>query len=149
MSLIGIDPGATHTAIVVRTQTELLDRAYVHRAPDMQRQRYCIQVCDIAKHLIERHEVRQVTIEAVVRPSPHIRITNVEPLLGTAMTFGALMRACEDWPLSVTTGFCHPNRFGQAPIECYPEAIRRPKTGMNAHYRAAWDIAFALHDWVW
>jgi hypothetical protein len=142
--VIAADPGARWTGVVARRGNDLLDAVTVERTTDEGDlgvgQDYLAAVL-AAVDLMSRDFAADavVAVEGLRRPSPHVRVTNPEAVMGAAMVLGAVLGA---WPRAVVVP---PGRHGSAPLAVYPPRLvgvrERAGTGSLRHVRSAWDVA--------
>ncbi|HET6919852.1 MAG TPA: hypothetical protein VFI46_10355 [Jiangellaceae bacterium] len=155
--VLGVDPGARQTGIVVRRGHELLTHIVVPRIDD--------SVADYAKDVLRACSVYEgqhlptvvddfnglVAIEGVRPPSPHVRVIDVGPLLDACFVAGyvhAGMRI-QGRPVVVVP----PGGHGAGALSSYPAALvsdaeRRHgltraagSSSVLRHCRAAYDVA--------
>ena len=139
-AIIGVDPGGVETGIVLRRGDELLWHAtIVERDP----QAHVNAITRALHHgfLTVGLDVT-VAVEDVTEPNPHMGLTNVKGLIGTARILGAVMGF---YPCTILVP---PGRNGSGPLSAYPLALRptrgsgRGRDGLR-HVRSAWDVAGA------
>lgn len=172
MLVLGVDPGARRTGIVVADITArhaLVTDASVDRPDDGLRlpqpsPAYLRAVVDRLDELCSAHPIGLVAVEGVVAPNPHMNrtngraVTSVEPLITTAAVMGAVLAwACaEGLPPVVVV---RPGKNGSRPLGAYPDALvtdaerrsvegkpwqlRTAGKGGLKDARSAWDVALA------
>lgn len=137
-AVVGIDPGAADTGIVVRSGDNPLAAEIVSRVAGSDDSSYIAEVLAAVAEVVDRYHA-VVAVEGVVHPNPHVRITNISGLLGTAAVYGAVLAR---WPSAIVVP---PKGNGKAPLSTYPEALRGPRErvgeGWRRHARSAWDVA--------
>jgi hypothetical protein len=172
MIVLGIDPGARWTALVVREGDHLIDRDLLDRetyrasvagitlADDRITEwaRYCtVAATGLIRSLrdVADVNVEAIGVEGVVAPRPHAapgkgpRLTDVGPTIETAWVAGAL---CERLNAVVVepSGFGAPAPNRRVLEAMYPADLIGPRetTGSGKtswqHLRAAYDIAGAV-----
>lgn len=158
MIVLGIDPGARWTALVVRDG----DRLLAHKVTDRDALtvwtplvRYAQDVVAIARAIRVDTAVDVTGVEGVVAPRPHAapgkgpRLTDVGPTIETAWVAGALTHALGAVVVE-PSGFGAPAPNRRVLEAMYPADLIGPRetTGSGKsrwqHLRAAWDIAGAV-----
>jgi hypothetical protein len=143
-AIIGVDPGANETGIVMRQGDDLWGHYVVVRKGSWS------SYFDNIHHLVmslwsdqTRFRIQpHVAVEDVDPPNPHLGTINPNGLIGTAKVWGSIISSFPD-TIEVPTG-----RNGSGPFSAYPEALR-PTRGKGAgkdklrHARSAWDVAGA------
>ena len=157
VSVVGVDPGARATGIVLVTaggvvsgvSVENVDGALLPPPGE-----YVERVVMAIRELVAPGVA--VAVESVTRPSWHVAKSasrgaagNPTALLGTAVVLGGVLGA---YPGAVLV---RPGRNGSGPMGVYPEALvsvgERRKSGWELrvgsgklrHQRSAWDVALA------
>lgn len=140
MRIIGVDPGARETGIIVRDDTTLLGACVVTRSKEQPLAGYLRDVLDA----ITDYTGELIVVEDVNTPTFHAtdRVIHLYGLLHTAMVIGAILA---QFP---TAQVVSPDGYGSHPLAYYPTELIGNRelrgTGMLRHTRSAWDISYAL-----
>ena len=150
--IVGVDPGGRHTGIVLRWRDVLLN----HWPLDSRDSALGLGgwLNDVV-HQVERgitQAAQRVDLEHVIvavenlnPPTPHMGMTSVTGLIGTAQVIGALHTV----PAQVL--LVPPGGHGSGPLAAYPSPLR-PARGLGRgrdslrHVRSAWDVAGAAQS---
>lgn len=155
-TIVGIDPGANETGIVVRAERELVTAWTVDRG-DQEDAGYLIEVLetielafDAALQRLGLPRLGPVTlgiplaVEGLVghESAPSMRRKTSVPLIRTAMLIGAVLVVYRQ-ALVIP-----PGGNGSGPLQAYPEAITPDRPNARGfdklrHCRSAWDVAGA------
>lgn len=154
--VVGIDPGAVHTALAVRRGSECLDATTVSRYaltdPDSDVE-YVRRVLDQLDAFIEEHRPDAVHLESLSWPSAYLNGARVEDwnrlkvgsqVARTAITFGAILAAVDGVKLirpDKHDSQWHPETLGRTRPAHFTRSDH-PK-GDRSHERAAFAIAGA------
>lgn len=156
--VIGVDPGARATGIVVRAGQELLAHTVVERPADGDlpggvTPAYLADVAAQARAYVATHRAAVVAVENVVEPNPHVNrrrgsaVINVAGILGAAVVLGHLHATFPGLVL------VRPARNGSQLLAAYPaelvtaaerrQGLNRPAgdSAVIRHARSAWDVA--------
>lgn len=156
-TVVGIDPGGSWTGVVVRHGRTLLHHDLLQRADTENMDQWLDRIQLTIHRALDAHPDASVAVEGVVKPNPHLGLTNPWPIMETAQVLGCIRT---HWDVAVI----RPNRHGTPPKalldikgkrgldECraylelnYPlELIGKAKRGKDddlQHCRAAWDVA--------
>jgi hypothetical protein len=146
LPVVGIDPGGTTSGVVARHGNNVHYAATVHR--DSTLVDYLTEIGDTidkATHALTcaltDNPIRTplIAIEDLNEPTPHLGITNLRGLLGTARVLGAIIQR---HPAAIIVP---PGRHGSAPLNTYPPVLIGPRerrgTGNARHARSAYDVA--------
>ena len=142
VTVIGVDPGARETGIVVRSDTTLLAACVVSRGRNQSFGSYAREVGDSVTTYDAQHHCSLIRVEDVNPPVfwASQRILNLTGLLGTARLIGALEARFPDLEMVQPAG------YGSHPLLCYPRELVGKETrgrGIMRHTRSAWDITWA------
>jgi hypothetical protein len=141
-AVIGIDPGARETGIVLAEHGRLVEYKLVRRSKadgllDVNVGYLADINVTVAGMAAGRSAI--VACEGLVKPNPHVGMTDPSGAMATAMVIGALVMG--DWQLVIVP----PEGNGSLPFGAYPVELR-PKAGgkgsdLKRHLRSAWDVA--------
>jgi hypothetical protein len=143
--VLGVDPGARSTGLVLRKGDELLAHTIAERKGDdlLPTAEYLAEVIAAANQLGDFHVVGA---ESVQKPNVwhggKKQVLDPTAAIGTGMVLAAVLLT---WPATVVVP---PSRNGKAPRQLYPEALWGERegdagTGKLRHCRSAWDVAGA------
>lgn len=137
--MVGVDPGGRYTGVVTRTPDGVIAARVLTRTTgiDFPDGTYIHEVLDEISKQMEHADA--ISLEGVVAPSPHVRITNPTGIIGTGIVFGAVIAR---WPHAIIVP---PEGNGSLPDVAYPGQIRRNVRlgGPSTHARSAFDVARA------
>lgn len=139
--IIAVDPGGTESGIVLRRGDELVYHATIKESDPLEHIRRLLWGLDQA---YQHDPTADFAVEDVTQPNPHMGLTNVKGLIGTARTLGAVLA----WGADADVILVPPGGNGSGPLTAYPPALRptrglgRGKDGLR-HCRSAWDVAGA------
>jgi hypothetical protein len=159
--IVGVDPGGAWCGIVVRRGADAVWVDAVHRGDEVGDAGWLAhvraslnaamaQAASLDAALAEAAGLRQgkglLAVEDVVAPNPHVRVTNVAALLGTAKVVGMVLA------VHPTAILVRPGGHGSAPLASYPPNLvgdrERAGSGRLKHARSAYDVAGAgLAHW--
>lgn len=149
MRVLGVDPGGSYTALVLREGDKVIHATCLFRDNwllDGYLERVLAELTDITG---ESH-VDLVAVEGVHPPTPHMGTISVAGLIGCAAVLGAVVAWC--WTDQMHQMPCHvvpPGKHGGAPSHAYPPALvgrrptRFPGVGPRKHEQSAYDVAGA------
>jgi hypothetical protein len=152
LTVIGVDPGARETGLVLGQwaagRLTLTDHRVVRRVDA--RPVLDVPTAYLAELVAKLRSWTTggpglVAIEGVTVPHPHGRRGLISPAapMATAVVFGAVLGQAWPWPVTVIA----PAQHGKLPAGCYPPGIRGRPGGKGAdrlrHCRSAWDVARA------
>ena len=138
--VVGVDPGAKETGIVLIRRSKLLKACTITRPngtgipePD-----YLTEIIDTITGYTTPDTV--ISAESLVAPNPHMGLTSVTPLLAAAVVLVAILHT---WP---DTLLIRPNKNGSRPLSTYPPELRPTRgkgkgTDKLRHVRSAFDVA--------
>ena len=142
--VVGIDPGAKETGIVLVQSRTVLAGCTVKRrkGTTIPTADYLHEVLEAVAEYVERGDNPIVGVESLVAPNPHMGYTAVMPLLGAAVVLGAVISAYPDAVL------VRPGKNGSRPMDSYPKELRPTRgqgkgTDKLRHTRSAFDVACA------
>jgi len=149
--VLGVDPGATNTGLVLRKDDLVVDVATVVRPKDETDVDYLKRV-RTELLVIARHNNQPgflVGVEAVKAPKAFIngrmKFTDPGPAIGTALVAGLLVGLALQLGWHVV--LVPPMRNGSSPLSSYPARLvgEREKSGGGKlrHARSAYDVAGA------
>ncbi|MCA1841749.1 MAG: hypothetical protein LC792_00905 [Actinobacteria bacterium] len=136
--IIGVDPGAAETGVVVRRGDDLVSAVVIDRRPGQPLAVYLASVLRVLR--VVAVEGATIAVEDVTPPNPHMGMIAVGGLIGTAAVLGAVLGAHPGAVVVPAGG------NGSGPLCAYPPSLR-PTRGKGAgydrlrHARSAWDIA--------
>ncbi len=146
--IVAVDPGGSHTGIVVRSDTllhwhALVDRNRLHQNIDPYLHAVCdtiAQARDVARNLaLTSGGQMVVAVEDIVDPTPQMGTIAVRGVIDTAQILGGV---AAKWAVTRVP----PAGHGLNPLHVYPIELSTPVevkgTGRLRHCRAAWDIAY-------
>lgn len=139
MRIVGIDPGARETGIIVREQDTLCGATIVSFASGETLHDYLSNVLST----IRDYAPEVIVLEDLVSPTFHAtqRLINAYGVIGTAIVIGAVLA------IHPHTVLVPPASYGAMPLASYPDAlvgVRESKgRGVLRHARSAWDISYA------
>jgi hypothetical protein len=144
--VVGIDPGAATTGVVARHGDTVHYAATVRRDGNLRD--YITEIGDTidkATHALACHthdnpiRTPLIAVEDLNEPTPHLGLTNLKGLIGTAKILGAILHR---HPAAIVVP---PGRHGSAPLTTYPPVLIGPReragTGTRRHARSAYDVA--------
>lgn len=148
MIVTGVDPGARWTGVVVR-DGDLLVRHELIGSAGLSTARYLAAVIDAMEFF-----PGWVAVEDLVEPTPHMGMTSVAGLIGTAQVIGAVLAIRDDAVLVAPGGHGATPDLSPGPVldacmaEQYPAGLigtreRGAYQGRLRHCRSAWDVAGA------
>ena len=142
MIVLAIDPGGVETGVILRDGATLVAHDLVARKVGEPQAAYVTAVIETVEARRHRLYPDVIAVEGVKRPNPHVRLSNPQGIIDTAVIFGAILG---QWPTAVVVP---PGEHGRGPLQAYPPALRPARghgKGADAlrHCRAAWDIASA------
>lgn len=156
--VVGVDPGARSTGVVVVSAGEVIHCVLLENKGALLPvpAGYVAGVVGEVTGLVARFPGCVVAVEGVNRPSWHVAksakrgaASNPTGVIGTAVVLGAVMGACPDCVV------VPPGRNGSRPLGAYPDCLvgvgekrregwrSRVGTGAKRHVRSAFDIAVA------
>lgn len=145
MLVLGIDPGAKTSGLVLRTGDELRWHGLAWNPDPDVSDFYLEQVLrTVGQGLAEAANGALLAIEDVVVPNPHLGLANVSGILGTAQVLGAIRAEYRHHQIVIVP----PAKHGQGPLAAYPTLLVGPREGPSGrgrlrHCRSAWDCAAA------
>ena len=157
MRVLGIDPGAKVTGMCVIDGREVIASVDVATAHDLfpAHRTYIQEVVNQAYRLLDSLQVQTVAVEAITRPSWHMKgraAADPTALLATAEVLGGVLGFA--WPVPIVQ--VQPGKNGSQPFGTYPPNLITPaerraqgwqlKTagkGQLCHQRSAFDVARA------
>lgn len=145
--VVGIDPGGTHTGIVLRDRTTVLAHHIATRRQGEPMGDYLAHVLDLAANLHTRitgyatASSTHIAVEDLNEPIPQMGVTSVRGLIGAAQVLGAVLGR---FPAATVVP---PGGHGSGILAAYPRELvgagERNGAGRLRHARSAWDIAQA------
>lgn len=158
--ILGIDPGARYTGVVIRDgiDDEVVDAVTIIRDDHDTPEEYATGVLARILRLWEASSRRPglVAIEQVVAPGVYFRgekqVLHPDSILGTALVAGHVY----GWAWSdgaVDIEWVAPGGNGQGALDGYPASMRPTRgkgkgTDKLRHVRSAWDVAgLGLRQW--
>ena len=142
--VLGVDPGAMSTGLVVRQGDALGAHTTVVRQARWSRAEWIEAVLDAV--VSASAGVELVCVEDVNTPTPALRkkLIDPTPLLDTAAIAGAVAGWAWSGPLDVV--WVPPYHNGHGHRSAYPPALWGPRegdagTGVLRHCRSGWDVA--------
>lgn len=153
--VVAIDPGFRATGVVARRGNEVLDHGVVSRddegPPSAAYVGLVLQRVSDARRAFagsggNRADVL-VAVEGVVKPNPHLGLTDMTGVLGAAVVLGGVLAI---WPDAVVV---RPGGHGKAGQLAYPRELWGPNEGpagggWRRHCRSAWDVSIAAEQLV-
>lgn len=152
IAVIGIDPGAKHTGIVLRQHRDVLHHvtianpAYPAITQDyLDRVLNAVQTAKVAATAATfPRSTPLIAVEGVEAPNPHLGMINTLGVLGIAQVLGAIRGRFR-------VVVVDPGKNGKLPLQTYPPALIGPREtgvygqGKLRHERSAWDVAGKAH----
>jgi hypothetical protein len=152
MIVLGVDPGASYTAAVVRDDDELLLASTFKRPEGMPPVTWAMACVRHVREILAQYpQIKLVGVEGIQAPrgfsNGKISMIQPGPLIFMAMVLGAVVSNLDDTH-SVVIVPAKKNGAGDA--DSYPAALngKRPKdlpgsnnAGTRRHEKSAWDIA--------
>lgn len=149
--ILGVDPGARETGLVLARGRDLLGHDVVIGAEKITARgcpiygTYLHQVVAAMDELLERAGLLApavVAVESLRPPSPHMGLTNVAGAMATAAVIGAVVEWANKRLLELL--LVEPAELGKSPLQAYPAELRGVRetkgTGILRHARSAWDV---------
>lgn len=146
MTIVGIDPGAGASGFVSLDPRANVLRAVLVTGDNGITPEYLGELVDTLEDIVDSCPGRPVVaIEDVVHPNPHMGLSNMSGLLGTAQVLGALRAHLVGTDLQVV--IVRPGGHGSRALASYPRQLvgAREKHGAGKlrHLRSAYDIGMA------
>lgn len=148
MRVLGVDPGGSYTALVVREGDKVISSTCLARAGltvDDWIEAVLTELADVTwKH---DPDVDLVAVEGVHPPTPHMGTISVGGLIGCAAVLGAVVAWC--WTDQLPCVVVPPGKHGSGPAHAYPPSLvgrrptRFPGSGPRKHEQSAWDVCAA------
>lgn len=155
-TILGVDPGARETGLVVIRGGDLLAHAIVIAGEKLDPRNpvdlgYLRKVLAGIEELLGSsgvgHALDAVAIEAVGAPNPHLGMTNVAGIVALAAVIGAISAWAGDLGDPVPVLLIEPDGHGKDPLRAYPPTLVGPREarggGILRHCRSAYSIALA------
>lgn len=153
--VVGVDPGFRQSGVIARRGNEVLDHGVISREgegpPDGPYVGRVLQAVSDARRRFagsggDRPDVL-VAVEGVIKPNPHMGLTDVTGLLGAAVVLGGVLAI---WPDAVVVRPRRHGRGGQLayPAELWGEREGPEGQGWRRHCRSAWDVSLAAEQIV-
>jgi hypothetical protein len=145
--LLGIDPGAFETGIVLLVDEEVAKASVVRRDRQLSRGAYVVEIIDTVKDFLSKVKNPTVCVEDVVKPKPFYRgkqsFVNVSSIIDTSIVLGAVLA---HYPKAIV---CPPGHNGQGDLASYPPALvgkheKSGKGGTRRHARSAYDCCLTV-----
>lgn len=145
--LLGIDPGAMETGIVLLVDEEVTRASVVKRNRQPSRGAYVTEIISTVKDFLGKTKNPTVCVEDVVKPKPFYRgkqsFVNVSSIIDTSIVLGAILA---HYPKAVV---CPPGHNGQGELASYPPLLigKHEKSGKSAvrrHVRSAYDCCLTV-----
>lgn len=148
-TVLGIDPGARYTGIIVRDNDEPIYSAIFVRPVDMGSTDWALESVRLSLEVYETYQPTHVALEGISDPKGFYKgqqaAINPKDIIRTGVVLGALVAT---WPEAIIVD---PGGNGDRHESFYPDALngRRPKTlagsnkGANTrkHEKSAYDVA--------
>lgn len=148
-TVMGIDPGARYTGIIVRDNDEPIYSGIFVRPADMTSTNWALESVRLAVEVYEEYKPTHIALEGISDPKGFYKgqqaAINPKDIIRTGVVLGALVAT---WPEAIIVD---PGGNGDRHESFYPDALngRRPKTlagsnkGANTrkHEKSAYDVA--------
>lgn len=148
-TVMGIDPGARYTGIIVRDNDEPIYSGIFVRPADMTSTNWALESVRLAIEVYEEYQPTHIALEGISDPKGFYKgqqaAINPKDIIRTGVVLGALVAT---WPEAIIVD---PGGNGDRHESFYPDALngRRPKTlagsnkGANTrkHEKSAYDVA--------
>ncbi len=142
-AMIGVDPGMRETGLVlINDAGDVINAMVVERSKTQSEPAYVREVLVAIGEYWSglAPDARQIAVEGVVAPNPHLGLTNPNSAIRTGVIYGAILGA---YPDVITV---EPGGNGSSDPYSYPVDIQPPRPGMSGkdwkrHLRSAYDVA--------
>lgn len=141
--VVGVDPGAAATGVVVRRGAAVAAACLVHRGDALDG--YLAEVGAAVLGYRDDHQADMVAVEDTVPPEPHMGLSNPAGIIGAAQVLGAVVALAPGAVLVPPAGWGAPVGSRVELCARYPLELIGPRerkgTGRLRHLRSAWDVA--------